>query len=151
MSSERARKVLDRRFATLPAGDALQAPHRGWIRAIRDALGMTAAQMARRMGVSQPRITKLEKAEVTGAVTLASLEKAADALGCTLVYALVPRQPLERTIHARAEQKARQHLDRIHHTMALEDQATDNPILINELSALTRQYEHDPRGLWDEG
>lgn len=150
MDNERARKALDRRFAALPAAEALQAPNRGWIRAIRDALGMTSAQLARRMGVTQPRIAKLEAAELKSAVTLASLEKAADALGCTLVYALVPRQPLERTIHDRATQKARQMLARVQHTMALEDQATDRNVLVDEMNKLTQHYARDTRGLWDE-
>lgn len=150
MITERARKALDKRFAALPAAEALEPPHRGWIRAIRNALGMTSAQMAKRMGVTQPRVSKLEKAELTGAVTLASLEKAADALGCTLVYVLVPRQPLEQTIHNRAQQKARFELGRVQHTMALEDQATDQSALVDELNRLTRHYQHDLRGLWDE-
>ncbi len=149
MDNELARKTLDRRFVAIPA-EALHAPHRGWIRAIRDALGMTATQLAGRMGVTQPRIAKLEQAERTGAVTLASLEKAADALGCTLVYALVPRQSLEQAIHDRAEEKARQQLARIRHSMALEDQATGTSALADELHALTQRYIHDPRGLWDD-
>ena len=111
---------------------------------------MTSAQMAKRMGVTQPRVAKLEKAELTGAVTLASLEKAADALGCTLVYVMVPRQPLAQTIHDRAQQKARQQLDRVQHTMALENQATDQSALVDELNKLTQHYQHDLRGLWDE-
>lgn len=53
-------------------------PECGWIRAIRDALGMTSQQLATRMGVTQPRITELEQAEAAGRVTLSSLQRAAD-------------------------------------------------------------------------
>ena len=59
---------LDRRFADIEslAGKA-QRPPRGWIRAIRQALGMTTGQLAQRMGVKQPRVVELEKSESTDA------------------------------------------------------------------------------------
>jgi predicted DNA-binding mobile mystery protein A len=59
---------------------------------------MTMAQLARRLDVSQPRIVAIERAEVSGAISLATLERAAEALGCSLVYALVPRASLEKTV-----------------------------------------------------
>src|ERR1700722_8381925 len=95
---------LDRRFKAL--GPLVQNPRppKGWLRAIRDALGMTTAQFARRLGVSQPRIIELEKSEVTGGVTLNTLQRAAEALGCRLVYALVPERALADTVRERAEQ-----------------------------------------------
>ena len=104
MVQTRVRKTLDRRFAWLRKASA--RPPRGWIRAIRDALGMTAAQLGERMHVSQPTVTELEKAEVESRITLGSLERAAEAMGCTLVYALVPRRPLEEMVEERARQIA---------------------------------------------
>src|SRR5216684_5875804 len=106
MPTERtpARKQLDKRLARLRPVDELVRPQRGWVRAIRDAIGMTAAQLAARMKVSQPRIADLEKAEVDGRLTLNSLERAAEALGCTLVYALVPHRSLEELVQDRARQ-----------------------------------------------
>ena len=98
-------------------------PPRGWIRAIRDALGMTAADLGRRMGVSQAAVAQFEKAEKDGSITLKSLRSAAEALDCTLVYALVPRLPLEDLIRDRASVLADQQLARTHHTMSLENQA----------------------------
>ena len=117
-----ARKNLEKRLARLRPADELLRPHRGWVRAMRDAIGMTAAQLAARMKVAQPRITELEKAEVAGRVTLASLERAAEAMGCTLVYAFVPRRPLEELVKDRARQVAGKILARVDHTMRLENQ-----------------------------
>lgn len=97
-------------------------PPKGWLRAIRDALGMTTAQFARRLGVSQPRIVKLEQAEIDGSVTLRSLERAAEALGCRVVYALVPHHSLAETIDERERTVARRRLESVAHTMALENQ-----------------------------
>src|SRR6187402_1933212 len=71
-----ARKHLERRFAPLRAVE-FAAPPRGWLRAIREAIGMTAEQLASRREVATSRIYALEKAEVTGATTLNSLREAA--------------------------------------------------------------------------
>ncbi len=149
MNQDRARRTLDRRFAVLPPADTFAKPPRGWIRAIRDALGMTAEQLGARLGVQQSRVSRLEQAERSGAVTLASLERAADALGCDLRYVLVPRQPLEQTVRTRATELARQDMARVKHKMALEDQPTDHVELAATLDALTNDYLRS-RKLWHD-
>ena len=88
---------LDKRFVALRPLARAQRPPKGWLRAVRDALGMTTAQLGKRLGVSQPRIVELEQSEVSGRVTLNTLQRAAEALGCRLVYALVPDRPLSDT------------------------------------------------------
>ena len=65
-------------------------PSVGWARMIRESLGMSAAQLARRIGVSRATIVTLERSEARGRITLASLEKLSRGLGCRVVYALVP-------------------------------------------------------------
>jgi predicted DNA-binding mobile mystery protein A len=85
---------LDKRFFALRPLTRYARPPQGWLRAVRDALGMTTAQLGRRLKVFQPRIVELEKSEVSGSVTLHTLQRAAEALGCRLVYALVPDEPL---------------------------------------------------------
>ncbi len=102
--------------------DAFTRPPRGWIRAIREALGMTAAQLADRLRITQPSVVGLEQAEASRAITLETLERAARALDCTLVYALVPRTPLETVVRERARELARRRLRSISHSMTLEDQ-----------------------------
>lgn len=126
-------------------------PPRGWIKAIREALGMTTAQLARRLNVSQPRVTAMEKGEIQRSLTLDSLEKAAHALDCRVVCALVPREPLSDTIRKRAERKARSKLASTGHTMALEAQSVDSKTEAEQLERLTRQLL-DKAGseLWEE-
>lgn len=142
---------LDRRFATLrPLLDAAR-PSKGWLRAVRDALGMTTSQLARRIGVSQPRITELEQAELSGSVTLNSLQRAADALGCRLVYVLVPDRPLADVVRDRAHLIAEKRLASVRHTMGLEDQAVDDKRAIAELrKQLVEQLSRKPARLWDD-
>lgn len=142
---------LDKRFETLRPLAVSARPPKGWLRAIRDALGMTAAQLAKRMGVSQPRIVALEKAEVDGSVTLHSLQRAAEAMGCKLVYALVPERPLADTVRARAQMIATRQLRFVEHTMNLEDQAVSDGEASRELrERRVEELFRRPARLWDD-
>jgi predicted DNA-binding mobile mystery protein A len=114
---------LDKHFTSLRPLTKTQRPPKGWLRAIRDALGMTTAQYARRLGVSQPRIVELEKSEQGGSVTLNTLQRAAEALGCRLVYVLVPERPLADVVRDRAKLIAERQSKAVEQTMRLEDQA----------------------------
>lgn len=146
-----ARKNLDRQLSPLQGGNAPVRPPRGWIRAIRDALGMTSVQLAARMGVSQPRVTDIERREGQDAVTLSTLRKAAEALDCTLVYALVPNGSLDEVLRERAGRVADDRLGRVHHTMRLEDQAMGADDLASERERLIDELlRGDTRRLWDE-
>jgi predicted DNA-binding mobile mystery protein A len=121
------------------------------VRAIRDALGMTTGQLASRIGVDQSRITKLERAEIEDAVTIRTLRQAAEALGCTLVYALIPNPSLDEQVRVRAEDIADRELARAHHTMRLEDQALTQGDLKQERERLVSTLLNgNPRRLWDE-
>ncbi len=146
-----AHDQLDRRFDALrPLLDRAARPSRGWVKAIREALGMTTAQLARRMGVKQPRIVELEKAEPTGAITLQSLERAAEALGCRVVYVLIPERPLATTLRERAALAADAHLAAVDQTMRLEEQAVDDESgRAKARQALIAQLLTRPARLWD--
>lgn len=127
-----------------------QPPLKGWIRAIREALGMSGVQFAKRLGVSAPRVAILEKTEVTGRVTIRSVRQAADALDCVFVYALVPRSSLKETIRRQALEVARGQLKRTSHTMLLEDQQLSKDAMRNALDAAVEELlEAMPRDLWD--
>jgi predicted DNA-binding mobile mystery protein A len=146
-----ARRQLDKRLSVLTDIDALTRPPRGWVKAIREALGMTTAQLAKRIGVSQPRAVTLEQAEARGAITLDSLERAAQALDCHLVYALVPRQPLDALIEERARRLAKKRLQATRHTMALEAQGVESGDESDQLERLVRQLiDKAGSGLWQE-
>jgi predicted DNA-binding mobile mystery protein A len=104
------------------------------------------------LGVSQPRVVAIEKAEREGAITLASLERAAHALDCRLVYALVPRRSLEDMVRERAELRARQLLESASHSMTLEAQgvgSSDEQVQFERL--VQRLLERAGSDLWEEG
>lgn len=100
------------------------APHGGWIRAIREALGMPRRELGRRMRVGFKRVQQMELNEVRGKLTIESLARAADALDCELLVALVPREPLQERVQNRRQELAQKWIRRrTMHTMSLEDQA----------------------------
>lgn len=134
-----ARKHLDRRLSPLRPAEKLARPPRGWVRAIREAVGMTTEQLARRMGLSQPRIIAIEKGEQSDAVTLSTLRKAAEALECTLVYALVPNQPLDAIVRKRSELIAAEQSTRVDRTMRLENQGVEPADLLLERERLANE------------
>lgn len=124
-------------------------PRSGWVRAIRESLGMSAAAFARRLGMTPVGVRKLESAEASDAITLASLRKLAQALDCELQYALVPRNSLQQQVRDRAEMVARERLRPIAHSMALEDQAVQGPQSKLQLEvAIKDLIEGSRRELW---
>ncbi|HEY5412860.1 MAG TPA: mobile mystery protein A [Caulobacteraceae bacterium] len=146
-----ARKNLERRLAPLRTAEDLARPPRGWIKAIREALGMSTTQLAERTGVSQSRIPRIEKGEIDGTLTMKTLRLMAQAMNCRLVYALVPNEPLDETLHERAVAVADRRLARTHHTMKLENQALTKRDLEAERRRLVAELlRGDPRKLWEE-
>lgn len=148
-TNARARQRLDERLRLLKQAERVQAPPKGWIRAIRDALGMTGVQYAARLKIRPQSLEALERSEATGAIQLKTLRRAAEALDCTLVYALVPNTSLEQAVHARARKIAVRDLGRVAHTMKLEAQSTSDANLEARIEAYIRDQLKD-RDLWNE-
>ena len=143
-----ARARLDERFKAMGPSSSYAQPVRGWVKAVREALGMSTAQLAKRAGVRQPSIVALEQSEAKGSIELATLRRIAEALDCKLVYALVPNKPLEQTVRERARLFARRRLEPIEHSMALEDQKVTRKETEARIDELLR--ETNPRRFWDE-
>jgi predicted DNA-binding mobile mystery protein A len=102
-------------------------PPKGWIRAIREALGVSSGELAGRMGTNRSLVVQQEKAEADDRITLKSLRTFANALDCDLVYAFVPRAGnLQELVDTRARAAAKTNVLGVEHTMALENQASGN-------------------------
>ena len=115
---------LERALAPFLAAKETARPQKGWIRAIREATGITVRDLARRLHKAPSVAAHLEGSEAEYRITLASLRDAADALGCQLVYALVPKGgSLQALAEARARTRASENVRSVEHSMALEDQA----------------------------
>jgi predicted DNA-binding mobile mystery protein A len=124
-------------------------PSGGWLRAVRQALGMTTRQLAKAVGVTQAAVADIERTEAKGDITLTTLQRYAAALGCELTYALVPKRPLGEIVEERAERIARDEVSRVKHSMALEDQSTSQEHLEREVAELRRKLMEGKRSrLW---
>jgi len=143
------RQQLDATLAGLKAANT-QVPVKGWIRAIREALGMSGRQLAQRLKVSQPRIPRLEQDELTGSVTIKTMQQVAEALDCTFVYALVPRTSLEDTLRSQARMVAQERTERVAHSMLLEAQSLSAEEQQATLKATIDELVREmPKELWD--
>ena len=145
-----ALEQLDASLAQFAPLRDMQPPRKGWIRAIRDALGMSGRQLGQRMGVSKMWVADMERLEANGATSLKTLRRAAEAMDCVLVYALVPKTSLKETLLKQARQKVRQDMARASHTMALEDQALakDEAAKATETAAASL-LDKIPKTFWD--
>ncbi len=117
-------KQLETALEPFQTVSAPSRPQRGWIRAIREATGVTMRELANRLGKVPSNVLALEKSEADYRISLATLRAAADALGCRLVYALVPKSgSILELSEQRARARASENVRAVEHTMALEDQA----------------------------
>jgi predicted DNA-binding mobile mystery protein A len=115
---------LERSMQPFLAAREVPRPQRGWIRAIREASGMTLRELATRMKSSLSLAAQFERSEAEYRITLNSLRQVADALGCDLVYALVPKRgDIQDLAQRRATAEATADVLAVEHSMALEDQA----------------------------
>jgi predicted DNA-binding mobile mystery protein A len=144
-----ARQRLDQRFRRLrPLADEPR-PHKGWIRAIRDALGMSTTELAARIGVSQQRVSQIEQGELQETITLETLRRAANALDCDLAYVLEPRTSLDEAVRKQAHKKATRHLAPLAHHSRLENQALTDDDEAAQLEEFASRFI-DRKGLWTE-
>ena len=149
--SELKLRQLDTALAAWRNADLPPRPPSGWIKAIREGLGMAATHLATRLGVTTSTVTRLESSEADDTISLASLRRAAEALGCELHYSLVPRQSLADALENRALTLARQQMASISHTMALEAQATSRETAEAQTRALAESLlKGSRRALWRE-
>lgn len=120
-------RQLDRSLEPFYASRDVPRPQRGWIRAVREATGMPLQNFASSLGVRPSSAASLERTEAEYRITLKKLRQAADALGCQLVYALVPKSgSIEELAEQRIRGQVSANVRAVEHSMALEDQAVGN-------------------------
>lgn len=128
----------------------VSAPSKGWIRVIRAAMGMTAKQLAKRLDVAQQAVTRIEKEESAGSVTIKTMRRIAECLDCAFVYGFVPRKSLEDTVTRQAKKVAIQRLTQASQTMSLENQALSRTENEQALSNLVDEFIRTlPSTLWN--
>jgi predicted DNA-binding mobile mystery protein A len=126
-------------------------PKEGWVRTLRKALGMSSPQLARRLGISKSQASQMERMEVEDRITLKQLRRVADSLDCELMYALVPRKPIDIMLRERAMEKAQKLVTKTDVQMKLEAQQLTNAQLKAQIEMETdRLVREMPRDLWED-
>ena len=146
------RKIRARQIEKELAGmSKILCPKVGWIKTIRETLGMNTRQLGERCNVTSERIIRIEIDEVDGKTTLATLEKVARAMNCRLVYGLVPNDEFIEFIEKTASNKAESQLKRISHTMSLEDQRVSDSALKEQVEMLKEELiRGNIKKIWDK-
>jgi len=145
-------KQLDRQFEEWRSlRSRYSFPPSGWVQTIRTALGMTAQQLATRLGVQRRRVVQIEEMEVHGAITVRTLKAAAEALECDLVYLFLPKQPLEDFLKNKALEVAKARVKRVAHSMSLEDQSVNEVQQNEQIEEFAKQLlEGSLKKLWND-
>ncbi len=117
------RTQLDRSFMQLKTLN-LKTPKKGWIKEVRESLGMSMKDLADRLGTIKQRIERIEKDEVASKVSLETMKKTAEAMNCDFIYFVVPKNSLEETLKDQGLKAAQKILKQVGKTMALEAQTT---------------------------
>ncbi len=126
-------------------------PQKGWIRTIRDALGISSYVLADRFGCSRANITKMEQREKKKTISLETLEQAAQAMNCKLVYCLVPIEPLNKLREKQARSLAKKRINLINHSMKLEQQGLSKKQLKQQEDDLVQELlQGNPKKLWND-
>ena len=130
----------------------LKTPPEGWLRTVRSALGMSGAEVARKLGVTRARVTAAERAELDGGITIKSMQAMAEAMGCRFVYAVIPPSGhIEDIIAAQARKKALTIVGITSTHMALENQKLPDAAIAQEVERLTREIARErPSDFWND-
>ncbi len=129
----------------------LSVPKEGWIRTVRKALGMSGAQLARRLGVTRALVSNTERAELSGSVTIKAMQQMARAMDCQFVYAIVPAGAIQDMINQRAREKALGIVERANNHMALEAQTLSKEQIDFEIRRLQQEFVNTlPSDLWND-
>jgi predicted DNA-binding mobile mystery protein A len=147
--SEIELRQLSDRLQALREVLPLRTPPAGWLSTIRRAMGVRTAQLASRLGVTQPTVVRMEEREVAGGITLETLRRAADQLDCDLVYYLIPRRSLLQTVLTQAEELAREEAAAVAHSMEMEWQVVPPPAVVEQIEQnIAKLVAQRPARLW---
>ncbi len=146
-----AREQLDATLGHFEPLKTLVPPGKGWIRAIRDAVGMTGSQLANRLNVNKQRVSRIEHDEKLGKVKIETLRNVAVAMDCVFVYAFVPRDSLDQAVGRQAEKIAKKRMARSNQMMRLEKQELSDSEKARAMQTIIDEIvETMPKSLWDQ-
>ena len=150
--SETNRKQAMRKINKIvEVSDYHASPLGGWLATFQYAIGMSVANLAKRLGVSRNSVYMAIRNEKLGSITLNHLNKVAGAMGGKLVYAIIPREgPVEEIVMAQARRKAEIIIRQSYSHMALEGQTEGLPSQEDMIEELASEMMREmPRNFWN--
>jgi predicted DNA-binding mobile mystery protein A len=142
-------KHVNERLRSLKEQDLVMRPTQGWIKFIREALGMSSKALAQKLQIKAPTLSETEKRELDESITLKNLRKTAEAMNCDLVYYFLPRQEIKKMIEERARYVASQKFRDIQNHMDLENQAVSEEYLKMQIDSMVTKLIESKK-LWDD-
>ena len=139
------RRSYQKKFEALKKA-IISRPQQGWLKTIREFLGMTTTQLAKRLEISQPRIVAMEKNERN--VKISTMERIADVLNCDFTYAFITREHIDDIIYNQAKKKAQKILDKVNKNMELENQLVKTDDLLKDI--IEELLDGNIARIWDE-
>ena len=139
------RRSYQKKFDILKKA-VIERPKQGWLKTIREFLGMTTTQLAKKIDVSQPRVINMEKNEQN--IKISTMERIANALNCDFVYALVPRENIDDIIYNQAKKKALKIMNKVNKNMGLENQLAESEDTLEDL--IKELSDNNIARIWDE-
>ena len=126
-------------------------PPTGWIKAIRNAIGMSMLQLGNRLSITKQSVQNMENREKDGSISIKVLREATRALDMQLVYGFVPNDgSLEALIDRKAEELATQIVMRTNNSMKLEDQENSKQRIEKAIQERAFAIKTEmPKTLWD--
>jgi predicted DNA-binding mobile mystery protein A len=144
------REQLDKRFKGIPL-NLLEAPRGGWIRNLREALGMSRPQLAEQLHIKPASMADLERSEADRKITLSSLDKVAKTLDARVYVTIIPNRSMEEFLTERARKVAQKLVSRNFLNMDLEAQKPSNNFAEKQISELAEELiRNQGKRLWDE-
>ncbi len=142
---------LDKKITEYAPLKQVALPPTGWIKAVRNALGMSLQQLGNKLSITRQSMQEIEQREKDGSITIKSLKEVARAMDMQLVYGFVPNDgSLDALIDRRAKELARQIVLRTSNTMKLEDQQNSNQRIENAIQERSNALKNEmPKILWD--
>lgn len=138
-------KALDKKLSPLKQLVPVIPRSQSWIRTLREALGMTAQQLAKRIGISQSRIAYMEQNEKN--LKISTLEKVAQSMNCTFVPLFIPNESLEINVRSQAQKKAAEILASVNQNMALENQLSSSEDILSDMT--DDLIKNNIKQIWD--
>jgi len=126
-------------------------PPTGWIKAIRNGIGMSMEQLGKKLSITKQGVMDIEKREKEGAITIKSMQEIAKAMDTQFVYGFIPKAgSLEQMIETRALEIAAKIVERTSTTMKLEDQANSKERIEKAIKERASEIiNKTPKILWD--